>query len=440
MTIFALATPAGRSGIAVFRLSGEKSLEVLRALSGLAAPSPRMASLVTLKRGTEVIDRALAIYFPAPHSFTGEDVVELHTHGSRAVIQLLTQTLLAMEGVRHAEPGEFAKRAFLSGKMDLTAAEGLADLIDAETEAQHRQALRQMEGELAKIYDDYRDRLVENLAHMEALIDFSDEDLPPELAAKLDLDVRTLMEQMQAHLADNHRGERIRDGLYAVIMGPPNAGKSTLMNFLARRDVSIVSHLAGTTRDVVEVHLNLGGYAVVVADTAGIRENAKTIEAEGIRKALERAGSADLKLLVLDASNGLDESTHLPAPIDDRTLIIANKADLIGAASLPSTLHGRPVIAISLATGSGTDALLAHLTDAISGLVFSENSPIITRSRHRHAVEDAVGHLARFLEGGAVEIRAEELRLSARALATVTGQIGVEDILDQIFSRFCIGK
>lgn len=441
MMIFALATPSGRSGVAVFRISGEKAGEALTALTGKPLPSPRQAVLRTLfhPHTGERIDHALVLYFSAPHSFTGENVVELHTHGGRAILQAVTDALSGLPGIRLAEPGEFTRQAFLNGKMDLTAAEGIADLIDAETEAQRRQALRMVEGELERQYESYRQRLIRSMALVEAYIDFPDEDIPDTVFDELCDEVRALKSDLQTHLADNRRGERIRDGVYAVIIGPPNVGKSTLMNYLAKREVSIVSQTAGTTRDVIEVHLSLGGYPVIVADTAGLRESEDDIETEGVRRALVRARSADLKLAVFDASQlpHLDATTE--DQIDDNTLIIINKSEILSA-SLPSTIHGRPVFAVSLHKGKGLDALLSEIESCISGLLFSENTPIITRTRHRRAMERCVTHLEAFLQGGPIELIGEELRLGVHAMSTITGRVEVDDILGEIFSSFCIGK
>lgn len=442
-TIFAPATAAGAAGVSVFRLSGPQARTALETLTGKGAPVPRMAVLRTLRdpASQETLDHALALYFPAPHSFTGEDVVELHTHGGRAVLQAMTEALSALPGLRMAEPGEFSRRAFLNGKMDLTAAEGIADLVHAETAAQHRQALRMVQGELERQYEAYRRQLIRSMALVEAYIDFPDEDIPDSVYAELNDEVRALRADLAAHLADNRRGERIRDGLYAVILGPPNAGKSTLMNYLAKRDVSIVSQTAGTTRDVIEVHLALAGYPVIVADTAGLRESSDAIETEGVRRALERAKRADLRIAVFDAADMAAPDTTTEAQIDDNTLIVINKTDAAPDWALPHAWQGRThVYPVSLHTGVGVDDLLKALENHISGLFFSETSPIITRTRHRRAIERCVAHLDNFLTGGPVELIGEELRLGVQAMASVTGRVDVDEILGEIFSAFCIGK
>lgn len=442
-TIFAPATALGAAGVTVFRISGAAAKAALEALTQKPCPAPRMAALRALKHPVshETLDHALALYFPAPHSFTGEDVVELHTHGGRAVWQAVTEALSALPRLRLAEPGEFTRRAFTNGKMDLTAAEGIADLIHAETAAQRKQALRMVQGELEAQYESYRQRIIRSMALVEAYIDFPDEDIPDSVYDELNDEVRELRDDLAAHLADNRRGERIRDGLYAVILGPPNAGKSTLMNYLAKRDVSIVSQTAGTTRDVIEVHLALAGYPLIIADTAGLRESTDDIENEGVRRALERASKADVKIAVFDAADISKPHATTLAQIDDDTLIVINKTDAARNWQLPAAWQGRNLLfPISLHAREGVDDLLKALENHISGLFFSETSPIITRTRHRRAIERCVAHLDKFLAGGPVELIGEELRLGVYAMASVTGRVDVDEILGEIFSSFCIGK
>jgi tRNA modification GTPase len=442
-TIFAPATPAGASGVAVFRLSGPHAKAALEAISGKPCPAPRMAALRILRDpvSRETIDHALTLYFAAPASFTGEDVVELHTHGGRAVWQAITETLSALPHLRLAEPGEFTRRAFINNKMDLTAAEGIADLIHAETTAQRKQALRMVEGELEQQYEAYRRQLIRSMALVEAYIDFPDEDIPDSVSQELRDEVNALRTTLTAHLADNRRGERIREGVQAIILGPPNAGKSTLMNYLAKRDVSIVSQTAGTTRDVIEVHLALAGYPLVIADTAGLRESSDEIETEGVRRALARAQNADLKIAVFDAGQiQIPDATTL-AQIDEDTLIVINKTDAVTELKLPDDWQGRnKIFPLSLHTGTGVDEFLKSLECNISELFFCETSPIITRTRHRRAIEQCVRHLDAFLAGGPVELMGEELRLAVHAMASVTGRVEVDEILGEIFSSFCIGK
>jgi tRNA modification GTPase len=436
-TIYALSSGHGKAGVAVIRLSGPASGDVLRQLAG-TLPRPRYAALKTLRTAAgDTIDRALILWFPAPRSFTGEDVAELHIHGGRAVIEATFAALGRFPALRPAEPGEFARRAFENGRLDLTEAEGLADLIDAETEAQRRQALRQSSGALRAIYEGWRERLIAALAIVEAELDFSDEgDVPDDVAMAAHVAVSALRHEIAAHLADDRRGEILRDGLNVVIAGPPNAGKSSLMNALARRDVAIVSAEAGTTRDVIEVRLDLGGFPVVLVDTAGIREAVGTVEQEGIRRAVARAEAADLVVWLRDAT---DPGGTIPEEIGGRggRLIEAvNKVDLAPAADWPAEL------ALSVKTGVGLDRLIARLAEEAKAAAGSDESPAISRARHRRELEACTAALDRFLTGprGELELRAEDLRSAATALGRLTGRVDVEDILDKIFADFCIGK
>lgn len=434
-TIYALASAAGRAGVAVWRLSGGRAAEVLTTLTGRPPPAPRRATRVRLvdPGSGEIIDDGLAVWFPAPRSFTGEDVVELHLHGGRAVAQALAESLGRL-GLRPAEPGEFSRRAFLNGKMDLTQAEAVADLVDAETAAQRRQALRQMDGGLARLAESWRGQVIGLLARLEAEIDFADEDIPAGLLEQVAGGVAALAGELATHLADNHRGERLRDGIHIAILGAPNAGKSSLLNRLAGRDAAIVSAQAGTTRDVIEVHLDLGGWPVVLADTAGLREAACDVEAEGVRRALARAEAADLKLAVLDGAT-LDSATL--AVIDDATLVVANKADI---GECPDQVAGRPVLAVSARTGQGIEAMVRVLEDEVAARFAVTSAPMLTRARHRAAVEECREALVRFDPRAGAELAAEDLRLAARAIGRISGRIEVDDILDVIFREFCIGK
>lgn len=444
-TIYALSSAPGRAGIAVVRLSGPEAAEAVLALTGREVPKPRTASLRRLRDGDgAMIDEALVLWFEAPHSFTGEDVAELHVHGGRAVLAALLESLAAQPGLRLAEPGEFSRRAFEHGKLDLTEAEGLGDLISAETEAQRRQALRQMQGVLGELYDGWGNRLTHALAHLEADIDFSDEDLPEGVAAEVKPQIARLREEIAAHLSDNRRGERLRDGLMVAIVGAPNVGKSSLLNALARREAAIVSEIPGTTRDVIEVHLDLGGYPVVLADTAGLRESADRIESEGVQRALARAEAADLKLVVLDAAALSAVPAETLTLIGEDSLVLANKTD---AAAVPPghRINGRPVWPVSVKTGAGMADFLAALEAEVKERIGLTGSAAITRARHREALTDCIAALDRFLTGSergnqAPELAAEDVRLAARALGRITGRIDVEDLLDVIFRDFCIGK
>ncbi|HIJ43672.1 MAG: tRNA uridine-5-carboxymethylaminomethyl(34) synthesis GTPase MnmE [Rhodospirillales bacterium] len=453
-TIYALSSGSVPAGLAVIRLSGRQSLAALQRLTGAGeqrrraakglprqAPPPRLAKrvVITDAGGGEVLDEGLALWFPAPASFTGEDVVELHLHGGRAVILAVLEALARCPGLRMAEPGEFTRRAFENGKLDLTAAEGLADLISAETEAQRRQALRQMRGDLGRIYENWRQRLLKALAHLEASIDFSDDDLPEGIADQVCLEVAELDAEIAAHLRDQRRGERLRDGVHLAIIGPPNAGKSSLLNWLARRDAAIVSATAGTTRDVIEAHLDLGGYPAVVSDTAGLREGGDEIEAEGVRRARGRARDADLKLAVLDAQTWPRVDPCTAELIDENSLVAINKSDLAEPPP-PLSVNGRPGFAISVRTGAGLNAFLAAIAEEVAARCRITAAPAVTRVRHRQALEDCRQALTRSLRAEAPELAGEDLRLAVRCLGRITGRVDVEDILDVVFKDFCIGK
>ncbi|QJE74359.1 tRNA uridine-5-carboxymethylaminomethyl(34) synthesis GTPase MnmE [Aerophototrophica crusticola] len=439
-SIFALASAPGRGGVQVIRLSGPDAGATLGHLTGRPLPPPRQATLASLREpgSGEVIDKGLVLWFPGPASFTGEDVAELHLHGGRAVLSAVTDALTTL-GLRVAEPGEFSRRAFENGKLDLTEAEAIADLVDAETAAQRRQALRQLDGDLGRLYDGWRTRLTRALAHLEADIDFPEEDLPGGLSDAVRPVVEGLAAEIGAHLADNSRGERLRDGISIAILGAPNAGKSSLLNAIARRDVAIVSNTAGTTRDVIEVHLDLGGYPVLLADTAGLREAAEAIEAEGIRRALDRASRADLKLLVFDGSRWplLDPATL--ALLDEDALPVLNKADLAAHPAEP-VVGGRPALPVSAATGQGLPALLSALGSEVERRYAPSGAPALTRARHRSALEDCRDSLLRALSAPLPELAAEDIRLATRALGRITGRVDVEELLDVIFRDFCIGK
>jgi tRNA modification GTPase len=439
-TVFALATPAGRSGVAVIRISGAQAGFALKSLTKRDLPAPRLAVRRKFYQPyfTRMIDDGLALWFPGPASFTGEDVAELHIHGGPAVIAAIAEALREL-GVQPAEPGAFTRRAFDHGKLDLTEVEGLADLIAAETEAQRRQALRQLGGALGQRIEAWREALIGALAQIEASIDFSDEDLPAGLIESVDAAMTVVAGEITRALDDQRRGERLRDGLSVVILGAPNAGKSSLLNRLAKREAAIVSAEAGTTRDIIELHLDLDGYPLVVADTAGLREATSAIESEGVRRALQRASRADLKLVVLDATCWPDIPEASRAQIDDATILVLNKADLrSGPGQVPQ--GERDAIPVSAKTGAGIDCLIAELGRRAGALMASGDQPAMTRARHRSALEDCGSALTRGRGIGAVELKSEELRLAVRALGRITGRVDVEDVLDRIFAEFCIGK
>lgn len=439
-TIYALATAPGRSGVAVVRISGPEAGSALAALTGRPLPAPRRAVLTKLRdpRTGDALDDALVLRFTAPASFTGEDVVELHLHGGRAVVTGVIEALAILPGLRLAEPGEFTRRAFENGKLDLTEAEAVADLIDAETTAQRRQALRQMEGALGRLYDGWRERLTRALAHIEADIDFAEDDLPGGVADAVRPVIAGLAGEIAAHLDDGGRGERLREGLHIAIVGAPNAGKSSLLNALARRDAAIVSARAGTTRDIIEVHLDLGGYPVVLADTAGLREAAADeVEEEGIRRARDRAARADVKVAVFDAATLPDLDPATLDLIDRDTVVVFNKTDLATTDGLRPDLS--PIM-VSAHTGAGLKLLEERLTAFSADRLAIGSAPSLTRARHRAALTECRESLLRALNAPLPELAAEDVRLASRALGRITGRVDVEDLLDVIFRDFCIGK
>lgn len=438
-TIYALATAAGRAGIAVMRVSGPQAGAALAALGLGAPPPPRRAVRARLRDPAtgEPLDDALCLWFPRPHSFTGEDVAELHLHGGRAVVAGVTAALARMPGLRTAEAGEFARRAFEHGKFDLTAAEGLADLVNAETAAQRRQSLRQLDGALGALYDGWRERLVRALAHVEADIDFPDEDLPGGVAVAAAGTLPALRAEITAHLDDGRRGERLRDGLSVAVVGAPNVGKSSIINRLAQRDVAIVTPVAGTTRDVIEVYLDLDGFPVTIADTAGLRDTADPVEVEGVRRARVRAQSADVRLAVFDAARPPDPDTL--ALVGPDTVAVLNKVDLQRPAG-PVRVGPADALPISAATGEGFLALQARLAAEAEKRLAPGAAAAITRGRHREALVECAGALARAEGAPAPELAAEDLRLAVRALGRITGRVAVEDMLDVVFRDFCIGK
>lgn len=431
-TIFALSSGHLPAAIGVIRISGPRAGDALQLLAG-KIPQPRRAAFARVRdpHTNEIIDEALALFFPGPASETGEDIAELQLHGGRAVVAAVFAALSKIEGLRPAEAGEFTRRAFENGKLDLTRIEGLADLIYAETEAQRRQAFRQLAGVLGNRAEDWRTRLVAALALVEAGIDFSDEaDVASDVTARALIVIRELAAEIDAALADGGRGERLREGLVIAIAGPPNAGKSTLLNRLARREAAIVSPYAGTTRDVIEVHLDLDGYPVTLLDTAGIRETSDPVEREGVARAKARASSADLILWV--------DETDTPSPRSDGPprWMVKNKVDLSGARAGAQESS----FAISATTGAGVDRLVLALAD-FAKTTFGEREPaLVTRERQRRLLQECASALARALQTDAEDLLAEELRAAANSLGRLTGKIGVEEILGAIFRDFCIGK
>src|ERR1700722_9375339 len=451
-TIFALSSGRPPAAIAVVRVSGPQAGAALQALIG-RIPPPRHAALARLRdgEGGEIIDEALALWFPGPSSETGEDTAELQLHGGRAVIAAVLAALGRIDGCRPALAGEVTRRAFENGRIDLTRVEGLADLIGADTEAQRRQAFRQMRGMLGDRAEAWRRQLIEALALVEARIDFPDEDgVPEDLVEPALARARELRGEIARVLADQRRGERLREGVVVAIAGPPNAGKSSLLNRIARREAAIVSPIAGTTRDVIEVHLDLDGYPVTLLDTAGIRDSSDPLEQEGIRRARERAAGADLALWVLDAAAGGEIAVDMLTQEFASTAkwIVWNKIDLVTPLrikSLRSVIHrlDYPAFFLSTLNESGFGEFLTALSRHAQDFLGSTEPALVTRERHRRALEETAAALDRALSEPTPmreEVLAEELRLAARALGRLTGRVDVEDILDVIFRDFCIGK
>lgn len=438
-TIFALSSGTGKAGIAVVRISGTRAGIALEGLTGRPLPEPRHAVLAPLREpaSRELIDRALVLWFPAPRSETGEDTAEFHIHGGRAVLASLYGALGGMDQVRLAEPGEFARRAFKNGKLDLTALEGLADLIDAETAAQRRIALRQMDGALAVLYESWRARLLRASALVEAHIDFSDDGVTDAVIGESLSEIARLTEELRLHLAEGARGQTIRDGIEVAILGAPNVGKSSLINALARREAAIVTPIAGTTRDIIEVRLDLDGWPLLLADTAGLRKTDDPIEVEGIRRARERADSAALKLVVFDATAPVVDALSL-ALLDRNSLAVFNKAEL--GSAVPANLQGVDVMGVSALQGTGLAALRDWLARMAVERFGQGDSPVFTRERHRQALRSCLNALQLCNHGDPPELLAENYRHAAFSLGRITGSIGVEDLLDLIFKDFCIGK
>lgn len=426
-TIFAIATGPGRGAVTVMRISGPGCGAVLDGVCR-SRPAPRRAALRRLRNAAdEILDQGLVLWLPGPRSYTGEDCAELHLHGGRAVARAVADALLRL-GARPAEAGEFTRRAFLNGRMDLLEAEAIADLVAADTQEQRRQALRQMEGALGALYEGWSARLRDLLAAQEALIDFPDEDLPAEAEAALAETVADLRAEIADHLQDDRRGERLRDGLVFAIVGAPNVGKSSLLNALVGSDAAIVSATPGTTRDAVEARMELGGIPVTLVDTAGLRETEDSIEAEGVRRAKARAEAADLRILVSDPG-----CTEMPLAVEGGpSLHVANKIDLVPAPS--------GVLGVSARTGEGMQALRDRLGEVARQMLDVAGPPPLTRARHRFCLQGALEELDEAATATLPELRAENLRRGMRHLGRITGAVGVEDVLDAVFSRFCIGK
>lgn len=443
-SIFAQCTAQGKAGVAVFRLSGPESLMALEQLIAQKVDNLEPRKLYFRKiynpKTKEQIDEAMIVFFIGESSFTGETSVEIHTHGSLAVIKQMNQVLSSIDGLRLAEPGEFAKRSFINGKMDLTAAEGLADLIDAETELQHKQAIKQLGGGLEKIYDTWRQELLSLISLLEAYIDFPDEDIPDKTLQQVTNKIDRLIKEINNHLNDNNRGERLRDGLKLAIIGKPNVGKSSLLNFLMRREVAIVSDIAGTTRDVLEGHLDIGGYPIILQDTAGIHYDTKDIiEQKGIEKAKEVFQNSDIKIIIYDVTETNNKNDDFAKLVDENTIILLNKIDL-NESKIANDLNSKETLAISIKKNIGLDKIINRIIEVAENIAKPSDTPQITRARHRAQLEQAIANLTNFTLNDDLVLVTEDIRMTIRALSNITGKVTVDEILGEIFSNFCIGK
>ena len=443
MTIYALSSGPGISGVAVVRVSGRHTSEVIKRVTGEDLPVPRVATLKKFNNinNNELIDEGVIIWFPGPNSYTGEDLAEFHVHGSRAVISALHASISKVKNCRLAEPGEFTKRAFQNGKINLLKAESIADLISSETEIQRKQAIKIMSGKFSDQYDSWRDKLLKILSHVEAKIDFPDEDLPEDILSKIQKISDQVSSEIEKILDDQKVGERIREGFKIAIVGPINAGKSSLLNYLSKRDVAIVSEVSGTTRDVIETHLNLDGYPVIVSDTAGIRDSKNEIEKKGIKLALKKAEDADLKLVIIDAKSD-DFTAILGDLMDKNAILVVNKSDLFNG-TIDKQFKKYSHVLISIKNNSNLDQLIKKIKSKLESKFISSEDILITRERHRQHLEQCISHLKDFKnKNGNEEFdkAAEDLRLATRQLGMIVGKVDVEEILGSIFNDFCIGK
>jgi tRNA modification GTPase len=443
MTIYALSTGPGISGIAIIRVSGEDTKKVIELLTKTSIPKPRVATLRKINKinTSELIDEGIILWFPGPESYTGEDMAEFHIHGSKAVIDALHASISEVENCRLAEPGEFTKLAFQNGKINLLKAESIADLISAETEIQRQQAIKIMKGKSADKFNELREKLLKILSHVEAKIDFPDENLPEDILKNIKKISNEVFLNIKKILDDQKVGERIREGFKIAIIGPTNAGKSSLLNHLSNRDAAIVSEIAGTTRDVIETHLNIDGYPVVVSDTAGIRESKNEIEKKGIKLALKKAEDADLKLIVVDAKN-LDFKGVLKELMDKNAILVINKSDLLSDV-LNSDLKHLEHVLISVKNNLNLDDLISKIKNKLKIKFITNEDILITRERHRQHLQQSLNYLKDFEEKNEAEDfdkAAEDLRLATRHLGMIVGKVDVEEILGSIFNDFCIGK
>ena len=443
MTIYALSTGPGISGIAIIRVSGEDTKKVIELLTNTTIPEPRVATLRKINKinTSELIDEGIILWFPGPESYTGEDMAELHIHGSKAVIDALHASISEVENCRLAEPGEFTKLAFQNGKINLLKAESIADLISAETEIQRQQAIKIMNGKSADKFNSLREKLLKILSHVEAKIDFPDEDLSEDILKNIKEISNEVILNIKKILDDQKVGERIREGFKIAIIGPTNAGKSSLLNHLSNRDAAIVSEIAGTTRDVIETHLNIDGYPVVVSDTAGIRDSKNEIEKKGIKLALDKAENADLKLIVIDAKS-IDFKGVLKELMDENAILVVNKSDLLKEDLSPEIKIFEHVL-ISVKNNLNVEDLILKIKNKLKNKFITSEDILITRERHRQHLEQSLNYLKNFEEKNEAEDfdkAAEDLRLATRHLGMIVGKVDVEEILGSIFNDFCIGK
>ena len=443
MTIFALSTGPGISGIAIVRISGEDTIKVIKLLTNASIPEPRVATLRKINKinTSELIDEGIILWFPGPDSYTGEDMAEFHIHGSKAVIDALHSSISQIENCRLAEPGEFTKLAFQNGKINLLKAESIADLISAETEIQRQQAIKIMDGQSSKTFNNLREKLLKILSNIEAKIDFPDEDLPQDILNNTKKISSEVILSIKKILNDQRVGERIREGFKIAIIGPTNAGKSSLLNLLSNRNVAIVSEIAGTTRDVIETHLNIEGYPVVVSDTAGIRDSKNEIEKKGIKLALDNAENADLKLIIIDAKS-IDFKGVLKELLDEKAILVVNKSDLLKE-DLSSEIKNFEYVLISVKNNFNIEDLIIKIKNKLKNKFITSEDILITRERHRQHLEKCLNYLKRFEEKNEAQDfdkAAEDLRLATRHLGMIVGKVDVEEILGSIFNDFCIGK
>lgn len=440
-TIFAPLTLKGLCSIYVIRISGRESLNCLKTLGIQKTLIPQKATLCKIKdKNNEILDEALVIYFKAPHSFTGEDVVEINLHCSNYIISKVFSILSSIENVRMAERGEFSKRAFLNNKIDLMQAESIVDLINAETEMQHKLAINQLQGKNSNFYNNLRQKIVEILVLLEAFIDFPEEDIPQDMQDEILAKISNIKIEIQNNLNDDNVGEKIRDGFHISIIGEPNAGKSTLLNYLSKRDIAIVSDIAGTTRDIIEVSLNISGIPVILYDTAGIRETEDIIEKEGVKRAIRNANTADIKILVID-SNNLNIDKNIIDLIDKNTIILLNKIDILKNKNIDKNIFkDAEILEISLKDKINLDKFLDILKNKLESIVSPNINTTITNERYRNELEKALEYLEFFNFDLPIEINAENIRMSADCIGRITGKINSDEILDNIFSKFCIGK